>query len=132
MRETTYPIKNRNNWRGLLAGVVVWFLHLNIVNALTSLTCVWGWFPFTIAGVIGLRFIHIIVSLVAGLVFTSIIVLSWRNWHSLQADSPQDAMETTETDRRPFIAFVTMLLNVLFLVYALASLVMVIVLPPCA
>src|SRR3954467_6423460 len=126
MHETANPVKDRRTWLSLLAGVVIWFLHLNIVNALTSLTCVWGWFPFTIAGIAGLRFIHIVVSLIAGLAIAAIIMLSWRGWHQWQTakTDSQQTLVHTEADRRPLMAFVTMLLNSLFLIYVLASLVM--------
>jgi len=133
MDETATSVKDRSTWLSLLAGVVIWFLHLNTINALTSLTCEWGWFPFTIAGIAGLRFIHIVVSLIAALGIAAIIVLSWRgwrNWQAAQADA-QHTLVQTGADRHPLMAFVTMLLNGLFLVYVLASLVMVLVLNPC-
>src|SRR3982751_2150436 len=103
MDETATSVKDRSTWLSLLAGTVIWFLHLNIVNAITSLTCEWGWFPFTIAGIAGLRFIHIVVSLIAGVAIAAIIVLSWRSWHKGQPTQ-------TEADRHHLMAFVTMLL----------------------
>jgi hypothetical protein len=41
-------------------------------------------------------------------------------------------LERTESDRRPLMAFVSLLLNGLFLLFVLASMVMVSVLAPCA
>ena len=124
MRNDTITPDDRTTWRSLLLGVVVWFVYFNLVNALTSLTCQWGWFSFTIAEIPG------VVSVIAGLALTFLIYQSWRIWHPMQADG-QQVLERTEADRRPLMAFVTMLLNGLFLVFMLASIVLVLSINAC-
>jgi threonine/homoserine/homoserine lactone efflux protein len=131
MHDEVIPPDDRTTRRNLLLGVVVWFAHLNLVNALTSLTCQWGWFSFTIAGIPGLRFIQLTISLIAGLIFAYLIYQSWRVWRPARANG-QQTLTQTEADRRSLMAFVTMLLNGLFFLFMLASLVLVLSINACA
>jgi len=129
MYETT-QVNDRRTWQCFLFGIVVWFLDLNVVYPLTSVSCHWGWFPFTIAGIPGLRFIQLVVTVSAAILLLIFIYLSWRNWHPFQR-KPQLPMTQTEADRRPLIAYVVMLLNCLFLLFVLASAVSIVTLTPC-
>src|SRR3954453_4334972 len=116
----TVRVNDRRTWQSLFFGIVVWFLDLNIVYPLTSVSCHWGWFPFTIAGIPGLRFIQLVASAIAAILLIVFIVLPWRNWRPFQHD-PRLPMTQTEADRRPLMAYVTLLLNSLFLLFVLAS-----------
>lgn len=128
--DATPRIDDRRTWQSLLFGLLVWFLHLNVVYPLTSLACHWGWFPFTIAGIPGLKVIQLLVTVAAALLLILMIIVPWRNWRPFWKDD--DAlMRQTEADRRPLIGYVTMLLNALFLLFVLASVVPVLTLNPC-
>jgi uncharacterized membrane protein len=124
------PISDRQTWQSLLFGMVVWFLHLNLVYSLPSLACHWGWFPFTVAGLSGLKFIQLIATAVAAILLVVMIYVPWRNWRPFWRDDAQ-LMHQTEADRRPLIAYVTMLLNALSLLFVLASVVPILTLHPC-
>ena len=131
MSEDAKRVSNdRKIWLGLILGIAVWFLHLNVVNSLNSFACEWKWFPFTIAGITGLRFVHIVISLIAAVLIIGVIVFAWREWRPA-LDQRDDALTRTSADRHLLIAFVTLLLNTGFLIYTLASLVMIVSLNPC-
>ena len=125
----------RQTWLALLLGVVIWFLHQNAVYALNSVSCVWGWFTFTIAGVGGLVFVEAIITLIAMALMLIMLYLPWRNWRRFQTDKPSDnphLLQDTENDRRPLLAFVVMLLNGFFLLFIFSSLVPIFALSPCS
>jgi hypothetical protein len=128
MNET--HVRDRQTWQSLLAGIVIWFLHQNTVYALTSLACKWQWFPTPIAGIPGQRFFQIVVTLVAVPLLLVTIYLPWRNWRQFQTDR-EHMLHDTEKDRRPLMAFVTMLLNALLLLFVITSLVPILTLNPC-
>jgi hypothetical protein len=118
--------EERQTRLSLFLGIGIWFLHQNVLNAFTSLACTWNWFPFKIAGLPGLQFIELIISLAALAAMAYIIYLPWRNWNRFQTKTPPQnpqMLEQTEEDRRPLMAFVTMLLNVFFLVFIVATIV---------
>jgi hypothetical protein len=123
-------VDDRQTWRSLLFGFVVWFLHQNVMYMLTSLSCNWSLFSFTVAGLPGLKFIQLILTLIAGLLLLWLIYLPYRNWRAFQTDS-EHMMEHTETDRRPLIAFVVMGLNGFFLLFVITSVVPVLALNAC-
>jgi fumarate reductase subunit D len=132
-QDTPNQFSQRNDrltWLSFFAGAIIWFLHLNIVYPLTSLSCKWEWFPFDDAGMTSLRSIQIIITFVAALLIAILIYLPWRNWQHFRTDS-QHVMSDTEKDRRPLMAFVTMGLNLFFLAFVVASLVPVLTLSPC-
>ncbi len=118
----------------LILGVVVWFLHQNTVYALASLSCEWGWFPFTILGVSGLRLIETAITVVASLLMLLMVYLPWRSWRRFQTAKPAQnprLMQDTENDRRPLTAFIAMALNIAFLLFVIASCVPIYTLNPC-
>jgi hypothetical protein len=115
----------------LIAGAVIWFLHLNIVYPLTSVACKWEWFPFTDAGMTGLRTVQLVITFVAAVLIFITIYLPWRNWRRFQTDA-QHVMSQTENDRRPLLAFITMGLNMFLLAFVLTSVVPILMLSPCS
>jgi uncharacterized membrane protein len=127
---TNTPTSDRQTWQSLLFGITAWFLDLNLVYSLPSLACHWGWFPFTVVGLPGLKFIQLIATAVAAVLLMVLIYLPWRNWRPFWRDNAQ-VMQQTEADRRPLIAYVTMLLNTLSLLFVLASVVPILALNPC-
>jgi hypothetical protein len=127
---TTASPNDRQTWRSLLLGAVIWFLHQNVVYSMTSLACKWGWFPRTIAGIPELQFIQIVLTILSAVLLVVLIYLPWRNWRRFQTDRDH-VLRDTENDRRPLMSFVTMLVNAVFLLFVMASLVPVMALNPC-
>lgn len=115
-------------WFSLAAGIVAWALHLMIVYPITSLTCEWGWFPSTILGLSGLKFVQLVVTIVAALLVGFALVLALNNWRSLRAAVPDDQPEAA---RVPFMAYMGVLLNIVFLASILLAIVPILVLEPC-
>ncbi len=114
----------QQNHRSLFLGMLVWFLHLNILNALTSVSCKWHWLTFRIAGMEALRFVEMIIGLVALLVMAYLVYLGWRNWRRLQRKKPAQnphMLRDTEEDRGAFLAFLAMMANGFFLLFILAT-----------
>jgi hypothetical protein len=126
--------KEKQTGLALFFGVIVWFLHLNVVYGLPSLACRWGWFSFTVAGLSGVQFVELLLTILAGVLLVGCIYLSWRDWRRFQTVKPPQnprMLRETEHDRRPLIAFVTMLLNALFLLYVLGFILPILTLNPC-
>jgi hypothetical protein len=123
-------MNDRQTWLSLISGAIIWFLHLNIVYPLTSLACKWEWFPFNDAGMTGLRTLQIVITLIAAVLIGIVIYLPWRHWQRFQTDRDHMLRET-ESDRRPFIAFVALGLNLFFLAFVVAAIVPILALSPC-
>ncbi len=118
----------------LFLGVTVWFLHQNILNALISVSCKWGWLTFPVGGLSGLQFAEAAISLVALIAMLIMIYLPWRNWRNFQERKPTDnpnLLQDTEEDRRPLLAFVAMTLNGFFLLFVIATFVPMFALKTC-
>jgi hypothetical protein len=118
----------------LLAGIAVWFLHLNTIYALASLSCRWNWLPFRLSSLAGAQVLETIITLVAVLLLALLIYVPWRRWRAYQgrqaADQPH-MLADTERDRRPLLAFVTMGLNGFLLLFAIALYVPIFALRAC-
>src|SRR5258708_6040463 len=118
----------------LFLGILIWFLHLSVNNALISLTCEWNWLSFTIAGIPALKLVEAVITVVALLLLARLIIVPWRNWRRFQTEKPADnprLLQDTEKDRRPLVAFVALLLNSLFFLFVVASFVPMLALNPC-
>ena len=127
------PDAQHTRW-SLFLGITIWFLHLNIVNALISVSCKWGGLTIPVGGWSGLQIVTAIISLIALLLMLFLIYLPWRNWRSFQTEEPTqnpDWMHDTEVYRRPLMAFVAMLLNGFLFLYILATFVPMIALKAC-
>jgi hypothetical protein len=125
----------RQTWRSLLLGSVVWFVYLNLVYGVASLSCKWNWFAANQPGPSRLLLVETLLTLLALPLLLVFIYLPWRDWRRFQTKRPPDnphLLEDTEKDRRPLVAFITMLLNGLYFLFALATLVPVFALSPCA
>jgi hypothetical protein len=130
-----HPHDERLTWRSLFLGAGIWFLHLNVVYGLSSLACKWDWLSFTVAGVTGLQLVNTLLTLAALALLAVTIYWPWRHWRSFQSEKPPGnphLLRDTEKDRRPLVAFITMLLNSLFFLFVLASLVPLYALNVCA
>ncbi len=114
--------------------MTVWFLQLNTLNALTSVSCNWGWFSASIAGMPGLRFVQMLITLVALALMLLLIYLPFRNWRRWLTEKAADGhrtLENTENDRRAMLAFIAMLLNGLFFLFVIATFVPMFALNAC-
>ncbi len=125
--------ETRTLW-SLFLGMLVWFLHLNIINALTSTACKWSWLDTRILGLSALQWVQILVTVVAMALIGWFVFLSWRNWRSFQKKAPIDnpqLLTDTEKDRRPLLAFVGMTVNGFFFLYVIANFIPIFVLKGC-
>lgn len=122
--------RDRSTWWSFLAGIVIWFVHLNVVYPVTSVACKWGWFPFAVGPISGLQAIQTLLTAIAVVLLSVTIYVPWRTWRRSQTEEAH-LLRQTERDRRPLMAFVTMMLNSTFLIYAIATFVPVLALNPC-
>jgi hypothetical protein len=114
----------RHTTRSLLFGIGLWFLHLNVVYALPSLACRWGWFPFSIGRLSGLQVVETIASLVTIALMLLLIYVPLTAWRGFRAEDPP-------SNQHVLVACVVTLLNTLFLVFVIASLVPIFALNAC-
>ncbi len=124
----------RQTQLSLFLGIAIWFLHLNLVNALISISCKWGWFTFPVAGLSGLQFVEVFISLLTILVMLFLVYLPWRHWRSFQKKEPTTnphLLDETENHTRSLVAFITMLLNGFFTLYIIATVVPAFILKAC-
>jgi ABC-type Na+ efflux pump permease subunit len=120
--------------RSLLAGIIVWFVHFNLVYNLASLACTWSWFSFTIVGVSGIQLVETIITLITLPFMLFLIYVPWREWRRFQTQPPPAnprMLEDTEKDRRSLVAFIVMLLNGFFFLFVVAMFVPIFALGPC-
>jgi hypothetical protein len=120
--------------RSLLLGMLVWFVHLNLTYGLASVACVWGWFSFPVAGLQALPLVEVLITLAAAVGLGVLVVLPWRDWRAFQSEKPPEnphLLHDTEKDRRPLLAFITLLLNSFFLLFVVVSLVPMLALNAC-
>jgi hypothetical protein len=122
--------KDKQTWLCLLLGTLVWFLHLNLVYPLTSLACRWGWFPFSVGSLSGLQVVQVGITVIAAALIVGMMFVAGRNWRVFQT-TRDVSLGGTEADRHPLMPFVTMLLNGVYLLFVLTSLVPVLALPAC-
>lgn len=118
----------------LLLGILIWFLHLNVVYGLASLACKWGWFSATAGGISGLQLVETIITLIAMLLMLVTIYLPWRHWRSFQTEKPAKnphLLRDTEKDQRSLLAFIIAMTNSLFLLFVIAAFVPIFALSAC-
>ncbi|MFT3894675.1 MAG: hypothetical protein QM730_23850 [Anaerolineales bacterium] len=123
--DLSQPSEKQAQWC-LILGILVWFLHLNIVNSLISVSCKWGRLNDSVAGMTRQQLLITLFSLLAVVLTLFFMYLSWRYWRSFQTERPTinpEMLEDTEKYARPLLAFIAMLLNCFFAVYILATLV---------
>lgn len=127
------PSEKQTRW-SLFLGILIWFLHLNIVNALISVSCKWGGLTAPIAGLSGLQFVEGMITLITILVMLFLIYLPWRNWRSFQTEKPMtnpDMLHDTEEYRRSLMAFIAMTLNSFLVLYIIVTFVPTFALKAC-
>jgi len=118
----------------LFLGITIWFLHLNILNGLISVSCKWGGLTFPVGGLSGLQLLEVGITLITILAMVYFIYLPWRNWRSFQTEKPVDnpeLIEDTEEKRQSLMAFIAMSLNAFLVLYMLATFVPMFFLKAC-
>ncbi len=128
------PKQQQQSQRMMMLGMIVWFLHLNLLNALTSVACKWHWLTMTIAGMETLQFVDILISAIALLIMAYMIYVPWRNWRSLQREKPlrnPHMLRDTEEDRGALLSFVAMMANSFFFLFVIATFVPMLALVAC-
>ena len=129
------PKSERQTWIGLALGSAVWFLHLNLAYGLASVSCSWGWLTEKVAGAPSLLWLETALTVLALVLMGYAIFLPWRDWRQYQSAKPSEnprLVEESEADRRPMVAFMTVLLNGLLFLFVLAAFVPIWTLNPCA
>jgi len=127
------PSEKQTQW-SLFLGILIWFLHLNIINALISVSCKWGGLTVPIGRWSGLQLVAVIITVILLAAMVFLIFLPWRNWRSFQTEPPPrnpDMLRDTEVYRRSMMAFITMGLNGFLALYILAALVPMFSLKAC-
>src|SRR4051812_46410231 len=79
------PDEQHTRW-SLFLGILIWFLHLTVNNALISVACEWNWLSFTVAGIPGLKLVEALISLITLLLLLRLIIAPWRNWRWFQTE----------------------------------------------
>jgi hypothetical protein len=114
----------------MIGGTLVWAFYVMLVYPLTSLTCHWNWFGAPVDGS-GLKITQTLATVIAiGLV----AVFGFASFKEWQRTRTQESSEEGETKAAvvPMLAFVTLLLNGLYLLIIVVSLAPIFVLPVCA
>ncbi len=124
----------QRNHRMLFLGMLIWFLQLNVLNALTSLSCTWHWLQIPTAGLTSLQWVELIISLIASVAIAYMVYAPWRNWRKLERRKPArnpDLLTETQEDRGAMLAFLTMGVNAFFFMFAIATFVPIFALRAC-
>jgi hypothetical protein len=131
--DLSQPNDQQTSW-SLFLGILIWFLHLNVINAMISVACKWGGLTFPVGGLSGLQIVAAIITLITVLALLLLIYLPWRYWRSFQTESPvqnPDMLRDTEIFRPPLMAFVAMSLNGFLALYSIAVFVPMLSLKAC-
>ncbi|MGE5464470.1 MAG: hypothetical protein ACM3PS_14005 [Syntrophothermus sp.] len=131
--DLSQPGEQQTRW-SLFLGILIWFLHFNIVYGLISVSCKWGGLTAPAGAFSWLQIVEVILTLIAVLLLLFLIFLSWRNWRSFQTEKPvqnPDMLHDTEIYRRPLMAFIAMSLNGFILLFLIATFVPMFTLKAC-
>lgn len=131
--QVTQAGEQQTRW-SLFLGITIWFLHLNVVNALISVACKWGGLTVPVGSLSGLQVLEGLITLITILTLLFLIYLPWRQWRSFQSKKPAknpQLLEETEEDRSSILAFIAMLLNGFLVLYTLATFVPTLALKAC-
>jgi hypothetical protein len=127
-------VEEQQTRRSLFLGITIWFLHLNVLDALISVSCKWGGLTFPVGRLSGLQIVEVVITLITVLGMLYLVYLPWRNWRSLQTEKPTtnpQLMEDTEEKRQSLMAFIAMALNSFLVLYIVATFVPMFFLKAC-
>jgi len=115
----------------LVGGTAVWGLYFTILYGQTSLTCVWNWFDISVGGSgAGLKITQLVATVLALGLLAYFTFVCFREWQGGRR-AGQDEEGETIAARDPMLAFVTMLVNILYILIIAVSLAPIIMLPTC-
>jgi hypothetical protein len=133
MAEMPPPLRHGSTrvMTSFIGGTAVWVIYFMFVYALTSLTCYWGWF-MTATGEYGpgLKTIQVVATVIAVALNALLAFLAYGDWQHTRTEQDHAGSETIAA-RTPMLAFVALLLNALYILIILVSLVPIFVLPAC-
>lgn len=113
----------------LIGGTGVWAAYLLINYSLTSVSCRWGWFGLPDTS----SLFRLVETLIAVVALVLVIGAAWLGFNQWRRTPPEGTDEhgATRASRITMLGFVFMLLNSLYVLIMLATLVPVLVLAPC-
>lgn len=134
-------------WLIVLAGPVIWFAHFGAVYLLSEVACRFGLLEGEVLGLRALAVVVLAATIVAAAGALVPSVLAWRRWHHLVASGigtppeqrgavsdrphPSGRVGAASPDRDRSLAFVGVLLGVMFVLAILAVGLPALVLAPC-
>lgn len=116
-------------WSTLVAGPLIWSVHLVASYALVSVACQWGFLQSELLGITGLRLVLLVFTAIAALVVLYTGYLAYGNWRDIHDNQRND--EKLENDRYHFMVYSAVILNGLFFAILLVSLAPVVFLNLC-
>src|SRR5512138_1369620 len=126
--------EQQQNHRLLVLGMLIWFIHENLIYGLNNVSCKWAFLNFNLGGLAALQWLEIAIAVIALALIAWVLSLSWHNWRTLQAqrlsNDPQ-LVERTEEDRGGFLAFLAVGLNFFSLLFVLGTFVPMFALKAC-
>jgi hypothetical protein len=117
-------------WFGVIAGPVLWAMHLPLAYAIQTISCQWGFLQFGIFGLNALALVIAALTIVFVLVIIYASFVAYGYWRRFRDDT--DGLNKPEYGRFRFMAYAGVGLGLLFASTTLLKLVPVIVLPICA
>jgi hypothetical protein len=113
-----------------VGGTFVWALWLTFVYGVNSLTCEWAWFAESPERT-GLKIAQVVATLIAAASILYFGFVANREWRHLRAEGRSEESESIAA-RDTMLGFVTLLVNLLYLLIILVSFVPIFVLPACS
>lgn len=127
------------SWRILLSfigGTITWVSYLLLVYALNSLTCYWGWFATPGGGFDnGLKITQLAASMVALLLIAYFARIAYKEGKQAGAHDRgvlgMGSGDESLIGRDPLLGFITLLVNGMYALIIVVSLVPILMLPGC-
>jgi hypothetical protein len=134
-RTTALPVKEqKGNRKHLLLGILVWFLEQNLVYQGNSVACKWAWLTEPAGGLTKLQWLELGISVVALVILLYLVFRTWQAWRRTQGSRDERGrgmLTATQEDRGGFMAFVTMGVNMAFVLFSLGTIVIILGLNAC-
>ncbi len=115
----------------LLGGLVAWALHLITVYGPVSFACQRNALMGRVAGLTTLQVIQLVATIVAAVIVLGAALTALQGWRRLR-DEANGQSFVMNGSPYPFLMFVGFLLNGLFLLSIIASLLPILIIEPCA
>lgn len=123
------PIKDKTLGFSVGTGVIVWAIHLMAVYVFVALACGRGWLEFGKLSISGVNLILIILTIPAVILIVVAGIVSYRGWRKLREH--KGVGEDSQHKRYQFMLLSGAILNLLFSLLVIITLVPSFILPPC-